>query len=97
MTEATRATEAALALRKWQRHTLLRTYGDNGQVVPENIAISGHLETLLSVLPPPHDAPAVTDEMVERAAYKYAEVSGQAVLLKDMRAALLAALQPPDQ
>jgi hypothetical protein len=41
---------AALELRKWQRHVLLRTYGDNGQVLPENLAISEHLDTVLSAL-----------------------------------------------
>jgi hypothetical protein len=52
-----------------------------------------NVQRLAKPLPPP----AVTDEMVERASDKYAEVSGQAVLFKDMRLALLAALQPPSK
>lgn len=37
------------AIQKWQRHWLLRQYGDNGQVLSENLELSGHLDRVLSV------------------------------------------------
>lgn len=38
------------AIRKWQRHWLLRQYGDNGLVLPENLELSGHLDRLISAV-----------------------------------------------
>lgn len=37
-------------LRRWQRHWLLRQYGDNGQVLPENIKLSEALDAVLTEL-----------------------------------------------
>jgi hypothetical protein len=42
--------KAAAAIRKWQRHWLLRQYGDNGLVLPENLELSAHIDTLMQGL-----------------------------------------------
>lgn len=39
--------QSVKAIRQWQRHYLLREYGDNGQVLPENLKLSGHIDTLI--------------------------------------------------
>jgi hypothetical protein len=39
------------AVRKWQRHHLLRQYGEDGQVLPENIVLSGHIERIIAAIP----------------------------------------------
>lgn len=39
--------EAMDEIRKWIRHWLLRQYGENGHVLPENIKLSEHLAALL--------------------------------------------------
>lgn len=40
------------AIRKWQRHWLLRQYGDNGLVLPENIELSEHIDRLIEAAAP---------------------------------------------
>lgn len=39
--------KSAYAVRKWQRHYLLRQYGDNGLVLPENMILSEHIDRLI--------------------------------------------------
>lgn len=39
------------AIRLWQRHHLLREYGENGQVLPENLELSEHLDRVLALVP----------------------------------------------
>lgn len=38
------------ALRKWQRHWLLRQYGEDGKVLADNIELSGHLDRVIDRL-----------------------------------------------
>jgi len=38
------------AIRKWQRHWLLRQHGENGQVLPENLELSAHIDRLISAV-----------------------------------------------
>lgn len=38
--------DSVKAIRKWQRHDLLRQFGENGQVLPENLELSGHIDRL---------------------------------------------------
>lgn len=42
--------ESFTAIRKWQRHILLREFGDNGQVPPTNLTLSKHIDNVLSRL-----------------------------------------------
>jgi len=37
------------ALRKWQRHSLLREYGEDGIVLSGNLVLSDHLNNVLKV------------------------------------------------
>lgn len=39
--------EAIAAVRNYQRHFLLRTFGPNGHVIPENVELSEHLTALI--------------------------------------------------
>lgn len=39
--------ESYTAIRKWQRHVLLREYGGDGHVLPENLALSQHIDRLI--------------------------------------------------
>lgn len=39
--------EAVDEIRKWVRHSLLRQYGEDGHVLPENMELSEHLAALL--------------------------------------------------
>ena len=39
---------AVSAIRKWQRHWLLRQFGENGTVLRENLELSGCIDVLLS-------------------------------------------------
>jgi len=48
---------AELILRKFQRHWLLRQYGVDGQVLPENLEVSAAIDDVLSAL-------AAADEIV---------------------------------
>lgn len=45
--------DSVAAVRKWQRHHLLRQFGDNGHVLPENIELSGHIDALCSAVERP--------------------------------------------
>jgi hypothetical protein len=38
------------AIRKWQRHHLLRQFGENGLVLPENMELSQHIDRLISAV-----------------------------------------------
>jgi hypothetical protein len=40
--------ESITAVRKWQRHWLLRQFGENGQVLPQNLELSSHIDRLIS-------------------------------------------------
>lgn len=51
------------AIRKWQRHFLLRQYGDNGQVLQENLDLSGHIDCVIASLP--RYMPQTEDEAAE--------------------------------
>jgi len=42
--------DSVKAVRTWQRHYLLREYGDNGHVLPENLELSGHIDRLISAV-----------------------------------------------
>lgn len=44
--------KAVSDLRQWQRHYLLRQYGENGHVLPENLNLSRALDTVLSEVRP---------------------------------------------
>lgn len=37
-------------VREWQRHYLLREYGDDGHVLPKNIEISDDLDAIMRAL-----------------------------------------------
>lgn len=39
--------ESVAAIRKWQRHHLLRQFGDNGHVLPENLELSQHIDRVI--------------------------------------------------
>jgi len=45
--------EALDVLRRFQRHRLLREYGTDGQVLPENITVSAALDLLIEEALPP--------------------------------------------
>jgi len=97
--------ETVLVLSKWNRggaHCYsVETVMQGGGVIPTNHNTPTHWQPL----PPPPDAPAVPDEMVERAASVFVAAYGysgsftetMARVSEAMEAALLAALQPPDQ
>lgn len=40
--------EAVNELRRWQRHWLLRQFGENGHMLPENIRLSACLDTVIA-------------------------------------------------
>jgi hypothetical protein len=42
--------ESFTAVRAWQRHVLLREFGDNGHVLPVNLELSRHIDRILSRL-----------------------------------------------
>jgi hypothetical protein len=42
------AMESIVAVREWQRHWLLRQFGEDGQVLPENLQLSTHIDRLIS-------------------------------------------------
>lgn len=48
----TTITQSVEAIRKWQRHWLLRQFGDNGLVLPESIELSRHIDSVLSAISP---------------------------------------------
>lgn len=49
--EAERVEESVKVVRQWQRHHLLRQFGDNGLVLPENLELSQHIERLIAAVP----------------------------------------------
>ena len=52
MRELTEFEKSVNKLRKWQRHWLLRQYGENGHVLPENIELSNALDIVIDEAAP---------------------------------------------
>lgn len=44
--------EAVNEVRRWQRHYLLRQFGENGHVLPENIKLSRAIDILIEAADP---------------------------------------------
>lgn len=57
MRELTDFEKAVNKLRIWQRHHLLRQFGDNGLVLPENLELSRSLDRVLEEICGPGAVP----------------------------------------
>lgn len=43
---------SVIELRKWQCHWLLRQFGENGCVLPENLELSKHIDVVIAAAEP---------------------------------------------
>lgn len=48
---------AIFEVRKWQRHWLMRQFGSDGRVLPENIKLAAHLNIILAAAEGPNECP----------------------------------------
>lgn len=65
-------------IRKFQRHWLLRQYGDNGQVLPENIEVSNAIDALFARAETAESALAACREELEQVKDQLDQINSEA-------------------